>query len=201
MQVANLGNWPERSLTYLCRMFDQLKSGDDYQNIKKTLHIGILDFTPEDFPQVLYSNYFLYNPETKHKYSDKFGIYMLQLNQIGNPMDEKEKPEIYYWAQFFKAATWEEIKMLAQKNESINQGIVTLKQLTADEKMQMQMEARERYRRDMVACEEYGRRQNAKLLAEQECTIQEQYNIIQKQEREIQLLKQQLAQQNSNNMN
>lgn len=91
--------------------------------------------------------------------------------------------------------------MLAPKNESINQGIVTLKQLTADEKMQMQMEARERYRRDMVACEEYGRRQNAKLLAEQECTIQEQYNIIQEQEREIQLLKQQLAQQNSNNMN
>jgi predicted transposase/invertase (TIGR01784 family) len=115
MQVANLGNWPERSLTYLCRMFDQLKSGDDYQNVKKTLHIGIMDFTPEDFPKVLYSNYFLYNLENKHKYSDKFGIYMLQLNQIGDPKDEKERPELYYWAQFFKATTWEEIKMLAQK--------------------------------------------------------------------------------------
>ena len=48
MQVVNLGNWPERSLTYLCRMFDQLKSGEDYRNVKKTLHIGILDFTPKD---------------------------------------------------------------------------------------------------------------------------------------------------------
>ena len=44
MQVENLGNWPERSLTYLCRMFDHLKSGEDYKNVKKTLHIGIREF-------------------------------------------------------------------------------------------------------------------------------------------------------------
>lgn len=66
MQVENLGNWPERSLTYLCRMFDQLKSGEDYKNVKKTIHIGILDFTPKDFPHIFYSNYFLYNPQTGH---------------------------------------------------------------------------------------------------------------------------------------
>ena len=84
MQVENLGNWPERSLTYLCRMFDQLKSGEDYRNVKKTIHIGILDFTPKNFPEILYSDYFLYNLKTGHKYSDKFAIYMLQLNQLGN---------------------------------------------------------------------------------------------------------------------
>ena len=55
MQVSNLGNWPERSLTYLCRMFDQLKTGEDYINVKKTVHISIMDFTPNDFPEVLYS--------------------------------------------------------------------------------------------------------------------------------------------------
>ena len=55
MQVSNLGNWPERSLTYLCRMFDQLKTGEDYINVKKTIHISIMDFTPNDFPEILYS--------------------------------------------------------------------------------------------------------------------------------------------------
>ena len=157
MQVENLGNWPERSLTYLCRMFDQLKSGEDYRNVKKTLHIGILDFTPKDFPQILYSDYFLYNLKTGHKYSDKFGIYLLQLNQLGNPEDEKNMPEIYYWARLFKATTWEEIQMLAEKNESIKKSIVTLKELTADEKAKMQMEARERYRRDLVAALDFVR--------------------------------------------
>ncbi|MBO5246525.1 MAG: PD-(D/E)XK nuclease family transposase, partial [Eubacterium sp.] len=30
MQLLNTGNWVERSLSYLCRMYDQLYSGDDY---------------------------------------------------------------------------------------------------------------------------------------------------------------------------
>ena len=84
---------------------------------------------------------------------------MLQLNQLGKPEDEKNMPEIYYWARLFKATTWEEIQMLAQKNETIRKSIVTLKELTADEKAKMQMEARERYRRDMVAAQDFVREQ------------------------------------------
>ncbi|MBQ2276203.1 MAG: Rpn family recombination-promoting nuclease/putative transposase [Lachnospiraceae bacterium] len=186
MQVENLGNWPERSLTYLCRMFDQLKSGEDYKNVKKTIHIGILDFTPKDFPHIFYSNYFLYNPQTGHKYSDKFGIYMLQLNQIGNLEDEKEMPELYYWASLFKATTWEEIQMLAEKNESIKKSIVTLKELTADEKAQMQMEARERYRRDMVAAQDFGREQSEEQIKELKDNLQQsQEEIVKLQEENI----------------
>lgn len=155
MQVHNLGNWPERSLTYLCRMFDQLKKGEEYKTVKKTIHISITNFTPDGFPEVLYSDYFLYNLKTKHKYSDKFGIYMLQLNQLGNPEDEKNIPDIYHWAQLFKAKTWEEIQMLAQKNDVIQQSIHTLQELTADEKMQMRMEARDRYHKDFAAAVDY----------------------------------------------
>ena len=184
MQVENLGNWPERSLTYLCRMFDQLKSGEDYKNVKKTIHIGILDFTPKDFPHIFYSNYFLYNPQTGHKYSDKFGIYMLQLNQIGNQEDEKEMPELYYWASLFKATTWEEIQMLADKNESIKKSIVTLKELTADEKAQMQMEARERYRRDMVAAQDFGREQSEEEIKELKGNLQQSKEEIAKLQEE-----------------
>ena len=200
MQVENLGNWPERSLTYLCRMFDQLKSGEDYKNVKKTIHIGILDFTPKDFPHIFYSNYFLYNPQTGHKYSDKFGIYMLQLNQIGNLEDEKEMPELYYWASLFKATTWEEIQMLAEKNESIKKSIVTLKELTADEKAQMQMEARERYRRDMVAAQDFGREQSEEQIKELKDNLQQsQEEIVKLQEENmkkderIRFLEEQLA--------
>ena len=183
MQVENLGNWPERSLTYLCRMFDQLKSGEDYRYVKKTLHIGILDFTPKDFPEILYSKYFLYDIQTGHKYSDKFGIYMLQLNQLGNPEDEENMPEIYYWARFFKATTWEEIRMLAEKNESIKKSIVTLKELTADEQAKMQMESRERYRRDMIAAEIFGREQSEEEIKElKDNLLQSQEEIAKLQE-------------------
>lgn len=168
MQVNNLGNWPERSLSYLCRMFDQLKKGENYKNVKKTIHISITDFTPNGFPKVLYSDYFLYNLKTLHKYSDKFGIYMLQLNQLGNPKDEENIPDIYHWAQLFKARTWEEIQMLAQKNEDIQQSIHTLQELTADEEMRMKMEARERYRMDFEAAVDYQKQK-----------IQQQLDLLQ----------------------
>ena len=182
MQVANLGNWPERSLTYLCRMFEQLKSGEDYGEVKKTVHISIMDFTPKDFPEVLYSEYFMYNPKTKHKYSDKFNIYMLQLNQLGNPDDEQNMPELYYWAQLFKSRTWEEIRMLAEKNEFIMQSIVTLQELTADEKARMQMEARERYRRDLAASKELGKQESEEMIQSLKGTIGEQQGTIEEQQ-------------------
>lgn len=43
MQVVNRENWPERSLNYMCRAYDQLKVGADYSQSKRAIHIGILD--------------------------------------------------------------------------------------------------------------------------------------------------------------
>ena len=45
MQVINLGNWPERSLGYLCRSFDTLNRGEDYQNTKPVIQVCFLDFS------------------------------------------------------------------------------------------------------------------------------------------------------------
>lgn len=156
MQVANLGNWEERSLTYLCRSFDQLVSGENYKDVKRTVHIGILDFTPNGFPREFYSEYVFYCKKTDHVYSDKIGMYMLQLKQLGNPKDEKEMPELYHWAQLFQATTWEEIKMLADNNEDMRECVVTIKKLTADEKTRQQLEAREKQQRDMMSAKEFG---------------------------------------------
>ena len=45
MQVINLGNWPERSLGYLCRSFDSLNRGQDYMETKPVIQVCFLDFT------------------------------------------------------------------------------------------------------------------------------------------------------------
>ena len=33
MQILNEGNWPERSLIYLCRAFDNLPKGQPYSDV------------------------------------------------------------------------------------------------------------------------------------------------------------------------
>ena len=167
MQVMDEGNWPLRSLAYLSRSFDQLDKGESYQKIKETIHIGILDFTPEGFPEKLYLDYYFYNLDTAHKYSDKMSIRVLQLNQLGNREDEKKWPELYRWAQLFKAQTWEEMRMLAEKDDAIKECVFTYKELTADEKARMQLEALDDYYRQLGDAEEWGIRKGMEKGMEQ----------------------------------
>ena len=56
-------------------------------------------------------------------------------------------PELYHWAQLFKADTWEEMRMLAEKNAAIRECVVTYKELSEDEMAQMLAEVREDYYR------------------------------------------------------
>ncbi len=156
MQVEDEGDWEERSLTYLSREFDHLQKGENYRNVKKTIHIGILDFTPKGFPEKLYTDYYFYHYNTGHKYSDKMSIHVLQLNQLGKKEDEEEMPELYHWAQMFKATSWEEVMMLAKKNEGIEECVLTWKELTDDERARMQYEARLDYQRRLKDAELYG---------------------------------------------
>ena len=46
MQENDYHDWPERSIGYLCRMYDSLEHGEEYINAKPAIHIGILDYTP-----------------------------------------------------------------------------------------------------------------------------------------------------------
>lgn len=158
MQVVDEGNWSERSLAYLCRAFDRLEKGEKYLAVKETIHIGILNFTPKGFPEKLYLEYYFYNLDTAHKYSDKMSIRVLQLNQLEREVDEQIRSEIYDWARLFKAETWEEMRMLAEKDESIKECVFTYKELTADEKARMQSEARDDYYQRLNWAEERGRR-------------------------------------------
>ena len=45
MQVENKHNWTDRSLAYLCRSFDQLYRGQEYEEALPVIHIGFLDYT------------------------------------------------------------------------------------------------------------------------------------------------------------
>lgn len=147
MQVINEHNWVSRSLSYLCRNFDQLMAGEKYQDIRPVIQIGLLNFTlfPE-FPE-FYATYKFLNVKNHTLYSDKLRLSVLDLTQIKPATEEDKSYQLDYWASLFKATTWEEITMLAQKNEYIGEATDTIYQLTQDEKIRMQCEAREDYYR------------------------------------------------------
>ena len=89
---------------------------------------------------------------------------MLNLTQIENVTEEERCSELYNWAKLFKATTWEEIKMLADKDTSISEFTFTLHEMTEDEKIYQQCLARERYERDHASMLAYGIEQDMKKI-------------------------------------
>lgn len=149
MQVLDSDNWPERSLCYLSRNFGSLNRGDDYRDVRPAIQIGILNFTPfEDSPAFL-SNYYVMNTKNHKIYSDKFRLIVLDLTQENLATEEDRAYAANLWAALFKAATWEELKMLAKSNSGIREAVATIHKLTSTEKIRLKCEAREEYHRRM----------------------------------------------------
>ena len=147
MQVQNLGNWTERSLSYLCRSFDNLNSGDDYKEATPAIHIGFLDFTL--FPEVpeFYATYRMMNIKKHHLYSSKFTLSVVDLTKIDLATDEDKAWGLDHWAHLFKATTWEELKMIAKNSETLQEASETLYNMHCEETIRGMARARQDYNR------------------------------------------------------
>ena len=156
LQTTNYGDWPDRSLLYLCRAFDQLPKGSKYSELKPTIHIGILDFTlfPEE-PE-FYAEYKLLNTKTHRIYNSKFALRVLDLTQLENVPKEQRESDLYYWAKLFLATSWEEVAMLAEKKEIIKEVETTIRRLSAEERIALQCEAQEKLEHDRASAYHCG---------------------------------------------
>ena len=149
--------WPERSLLYWARMFDDLRAGEDYSLLKPTYHIGIIDFPLYDGDNEFFSEYKILNTENHRVYSEKFAIKVLNLRCINNPGNTDER--ILHWAKIFKAKTQKELEELAGEQEVFKEMVLTLRQLSEEEKIKQQMEARADYDSRMATARGAGYRE------------------------------------------
>ena len=180
MQLLNLGNWRERSLSYLCRSFDQLNHGQTYKNIKTTIHIGILDFTLFSDSPEFYSHYQMMNTKNHRIYSDKFLLNVLDLSQIELATEEDKQSQLVYWAKLFKSTTWEEIKSMATENEYVNEACKAFYTLSSDEYFRKLCYDRENYYADLRGAQELIA-EKEELIKEKEETIKEKDSVISQQ--------------------
>lgn len=118
MQSIAYDYWQERSLFYLGKMYvDQIHEGEDYDKLKKCIHVGILDFTLFEHERY-YSCFHIWEDTIRDMYSDKFEIHVLELPKLAKY--EYPQTELLRWAQFFGARSREEIEVLAEKYEYIH---------------------------------------------------------------------------------
>ena len=181
MQVINRHNWPERSLSYLCRAFDNLHQGEEYENIRPVIQISLLDFTLFNNHPEFYATYKFLNVKNYTVYSDKLRLSVLNLTRTDLATEEDKRYQTDYWAALFKATTWEEIKMLAQKNEFISDASATIYQLSQEEKIRLQCEAREDFYRQQKGMERRMERltsENQELVSEKQKLVGEKQKLL-----------------------
>jgi len=199
MQVINLNNWQDRSLSYLARNFDHLKKGEDYKLTHPVIQIGLLDYTlfPE-YPE-FYSTYQFLNVKNHTLYSDKWRISVLDLSRIDLATEEDRQYQLDYWAALFKAKTWEELQMLAQDNHYFKEASETVYELTQEERIRQQCLAREDYNRTMKGIEndfaalKAGLADANQQLSEKDQQLSEQSQQLSEYQQHIQDLEAQLA--------
>ncbi len=185
MQVINQHNWVERSLSYLCRNFDSLQTGDSYQSARPVLQIGLLNFTLFPEHPEFYATYQLLNVKNYSLYSDKLRISVLDLTQVTLATEEDRACHLDAWASFFNATTWEELTMIAQNDEFIREAAETIFRLSQDERIRRECEAREDYYRTQLGIQQMMDRQTA-ALESQAAQIELQADKIQSQTAQIQ---------------
>ncbi len=185
MQVTDQKDWEARSLYYLCRNYTNLKPGEPYDSALPAYHIGLLDYSlfPKD-PEFL-SCYYFQNVRSHHVYSRNLSLYVVDLTHIELATKEDRRYGTDRWARLFKSTTWEEIKMLATQDDVFKSVATDIYQLSEDDRIRMQIEAREDWLR-----RENGRKrreaQYKKSIAEKDAQISEK-------DAEIAELKKQLA--------
>ena len=148
MQMGSVENWTDRSVFYLCKMYTDIKKGLDYTEAKSSIHIGIMMKSPIPEDAAFYNEYALKNRRTGYEFTGKIALHVLDLSYLEQVPEEERNSALYYWACVFKAKTWKEVLAMAEQSESIKKAVVTLRELSEDEKIRLQCEARERYQMD-----------------------------------------------------
>ena len=181
MQVVNYQDWPERSLSYLCRCFGNLGPGHGYLHVKGAVHIGFLDYTLFPDSPEFYATYRMINERTGQLYSSKFRISVVDLTKRNLATKEDIAHHRDLWAAFFKATEWGKVMALAKKDKNISEAVVTLKKLSDDEIFKMRYQAREDMLRQELDMQYYYTNQlNAKdaELAKQASELADKDKII-----------------------
>ena len=150
MQLIDKNNIIERMLYYWSKMYTkQIKAGDDYNKLEKTIVILIADFNIKGLEEVEYHSTWKIietNSVKKLILTDKFELDIIELSKIKGR--ENEKDQLLDWLVFLENPESERVARKMEENENLKEAVEKLDRISKDEKMQRIIELREKAIRD-----------------------------------------------------
>ena len=158
MQLIDKNNIIERMLYYWSKMYTrQIKAGDDYNKLEKTIVILIADFNIKGLEEVEYHSTWKIietNSVKKLILTDKFELDIIELSKIKGR--ENEKDQLLDWLIFLENPESERVTRKMEENENLKEAVEKLDRISEDEKMQRIIELREKAIRDEHAIYDKG---------------------------------------------
>ena len=158
MQLIDKNNIIERMLYYWSKMYTrQIKAGDDYKKLEKTIVILIADFNIKGLEEVEYHSTWKIietNSVKKLILTDKFELDIIELLKIKGR--ENEKDQLLDWLIFLENPESERVTRKMEENENLKEAVEKLDRISEDEKMQRIIELREKAIRDEHAIYDTG---------------------------------------------
>ena len=135
MQLTDKKNMGLRTTYYWSKMFvEQLKSGDKYQDLKKTITINILNY--DIFPKIdkFHTTFYIKEDKLGFILTDRLEIHFIELSKFRRLRSEKNITDpLHQWLMFLDENDEEILEVLKMSNPAIDRAEKILEWLAADE--------------------------------------------------------------------
>jgi len=145
MQMQNHGHYIKRSLYYWSKVYhSQLKQGENYDTLKKTIAIHVLNFSLFKHSKHYHTEAVVMDAENKVQLTDMFSIHYLDLAKLpsGN-YNTLEK-----WLRFLKQPSKEEV--LQMNIPAITKAYKQLENMSLDSGIRARYDAKRKFEHDYV---------------------------------------------------
>jgi len=166
VQLINQKSIKERILYYWSKIYArELKTGQDYEKLKKTISILIADFEIKGLEELKYYSKWkiIENEERKIELTDKFELYIIELPKVERNSESED--ELIDWLIFLQNPNAERVKKKMKENEELREAVKKVKTMSEDEYMQRIADLREKAILDENSLKNEGKREEKLELA------------------------------------
>ena len=165
MQVADKDNLLERILYYWARVYTRnIKKGEDYIELKKTIEILIVDFEINQLKELGYHSKWKIIEEKDRKLilTDDLEIHLIEINKIKNLTEKEKNKELVKWIYFLEEPEGERVKEYMKSDSGIKESKGKLETMSEDERMQILADLRLKAIMDEKAIKRLGYKEGIK---------------------------------------
>ena len=149
IQLKNEYNMIKRSLYYLSKMYEeQLKEGQDYSSLNRTVCINILNFKYLKTNK-FHTGYRLKEIESNEELTDVIEMHFIEIPKLPEECDEKDM--LMVWTEFLRDPESEKVRSLEMSIEEIREAKDELVRLSNDDKQRELYEMRSKILKDKVS--------------------------------------------------